>query len=112
MNTNKIDVLAVMDAEVVTMRRLECWVNEALAPTKLTAKDAIVRMEQARTAVAELIEASRDFKDCETVHSWSELTWERRQELIERYKPELNSRPINAARMRFRDAIASIGDAK
>ena len=68
MSDEKIDVLAVMADEVVTMRRLEAWVNEALAPTSMDADEAVARMEAARDAVAELIRlaanAERIIRNC------------------------------------------------
>lgn len=55
MSDNKIDVLAVMDGEISTIRSLESWVNSALEGTTLAATEAVARMEAARAAVVDAI---------------------------------------------------------
>jgi hypothetical protein len=97
MNTNSAGVLAVMDRGIAELR--------AGHSTLWTARD----VEAMRAAVAELIEAGEDFRDCEHVAAWSHLSPERRVELMSRYSPEHGTRPVREARERFFSALAALG---
>lgn len=92
-----VDVLAVMDDARARLASLY-----GCAPL-------VASLTEASAAVAELVEASRDFRDCLSSHAYNAVPVARRVELIERYKPEQGTRPMRAAEARFNAALARFG---
>jgi len=89
-----VDVLAVLDA----VRRD----YEVLLPEQAPLIQGL------SVVVAELIEASRDYRDCLTVHAWSATPQSRRAELMARYTPPQGMRPMRETERRFNAALANV----
>lgn len=104
-----VDVLAVMDEWAAEHRRLANRLVMLGESCEANVHDREADdLTEARAAVAELVEAARDFRDCLTVHDWSALTAVRRAELLNRYQPPQFTRPMRATEARFAAALARV----
>ena len=93
-------MLAVMDGEIASA--------EALAVSDAYQAERLPKLREARTTVAELIEAAKDAMDCDTIRAWGAVKGERRQELLAGYECAPGMRPVHETKTRLRAALARV----